>query len=441
MMQAFYILLGLAGLGLMVIIHEWGHYVAARFFGVRILTFSVGFGPRLFGIKRGPTDFCVRAIPLGGYVKMAGENVFEELEGAPDEFQSKPRWQRSIIAFAGPFVNIVAAVLILFVLYQFTYQKLLFLEEPALIHAIAEGSPAEQVGLQPGDLVVEIGMVSNPTWEDLIVETVLTGDAPNKVTVQREEATLTFSIPSDMRPDNENPMNIGWMPYNPVVIREVEEGTPAHSGGLAAGDEIVAVDGLKTSAIGGGGLIRHLQEKAGDPVEIRIRRNFAEFTTSLAAVKATKNGIEAYYLGISLTGRILNTRLGPAEALRQSLTDNGKFLKQMGQLFDRLVFGTASIKTVQGPIGIVGLLGQAARIGIPTLIGFLALISINLGVINLLPIPILDGGHIVTFAVEGILRRDLSLRLKERFLQLGFLALMMLFAVVMYNDVRRYFFQ
>ncbi len=436
-MNIFYIVIGLGVLGLMVIVHEWGHFVAARFFGVRVLSFSVGFGPRLFGYKRGDTDYCVRAFPLGGYVKMAGENIFEDREGAPDEFHSKPRWQRSIIAFAGPLVNIVAAVLLLFGLYQFTYQKTLFLNEEAVIYAVAAESPAEQVGIQPGDRIVEIGEAKDPTWEAALIETVLTGNNPLSVVVARGDERLSFVVLPEQRESIDDPFNIGWLPYNPIVITSVEPGMPAAEAGLQPGDEIAALDGADTTRLGARGFIDYLQNKEGASVTLSIRRGEETLTVETQAVKRDNR----YYLGVGIGPRMINTQLGPAAAFRQAIEDNLAFVRQLGMLLSRLVTGNASMGAVQGPIGITMLAGQAFQLGLPRLIELMALISINLGVLNLLPIPILDGGHITLFAVEGLIRRDLSLQLKERFLQFGFLVMMLLFVVVMYNDIMRYFFR
>jgi regulator of sigma E protease len=434
------VLIGLGVLGLMVIVHEWGHFVAARYFGVRVVTFAVGFGPRLFGYKRGDTDFCVRAFPLGGYVKMAGDNFFEEREGAPDEFHSKPRWQRSIIALAGPLVNIVFAVLLLFVSYQVSYQKILFLSEPAEIYAVAPDSPAERAGMQSGDRIVVIGKAQNPTWEEALVETLLIGNAPVAVTVERDGEHLSFVVPPEGRPSTDNPTNIGWLPYSPIVITAVEPGMPAEQAGLLPGDEITALDEESTTKLGAQGFIEYLQEKGSAPVTLTVLRNGETFTMETQAEKRA-DGVDRYYLGIGIGPRMINTQLGPAEALKQSVEDNISFVQQLFMLLSRLVTGNASMGAVQGPIGIINMSGQAAQMGLPRLLELMTLISINLGVLNLLPIPILDGGHITLFAVEGLIRRDLSLQLKERFLQFGFLVMMLLFAVVMYNDIMRYFFR
>jgi regulator of sigma E protease len=162
--NAFWIAIGVFVLGLMVLVHEWGHFIVARFFGVRVDTFSIGFGPRLFGLRRGPTDYRLSALPLGGYVKMAGDNPLVEREGAPDEFLSKPRWQRALIALAGPATNILMAIVLLTGLYSVRYERPAFLNDPARVEVVAAGSPAEVAGLQAGDVIVEIVGKADPSW-------------------------------------------------------------------------------------------------------------------------------------------------------------------------------------------------------------------------------------------------------------------------------------
>ena len=439
-MNIFYMLIGLGVLGLMVVIHEWGHFAAARYFKVRVLTFSIGFGPRLFGIKRGGTDYCVRAIPLGGYVKMAGENIFEEREGAPDEFHSKPRWQRSIIAFAGPLINIVFAVLLLTVLYQFRYERPAFLDEPARIHAIAPESVAGKAGLQKDDLIVQIGARMNPTWEEVETETALTSNKPLSVVIERSGERIQHTLEAELRGQYDIPV-IGWIPYVPIVLNQVEPGEPAAEAGLQVRDEVVAVDGELTAQLGQAGLIKKIQNSEGRPVQLTIRRDGETLEIPVSPREREVNGEKRYLMGVLLGPRVDSVQLGPIEAFNAAVATNVRFTGILLELLQRMVTGRTNMGSVQGPIGITVISGQAAQQGWQSLFPLMALISINLGVLNLLPIPILDGGHITLFAIEGLLRRDLSLRIKERFLQFGFLVMMLLFVAVTYNDIMRYFFR
>ena len=190
-MTWFWVLVGLFVLGLMVLVHEWGHFIVAKMLGVRVDVFSIGFGPRIFGWRRGPTDYRVSVLPLGGYVRMAGDNPSEEREGAPDEFLSQPRWSRALIVFAGPATNVVVAVLLLAGLYAVRFEKPAFLDEPARLESVTPDSPAARAGLQAGDLIVEIAGVRNPTWEKVQVETLLGGKESLAVTVRRGDEEFT----------------------------------------------------------------------------------------------------------------------------------------------------------------------------------------------------------------------------------------------------------
>jgi regulator of sigma E protease len=438
--NAFWILVGVFVLGLMVVVHEWGHFIVAKLLGVRVDIFSIGFGPRLFGWKRDPTDYRVSALPLGGYVKMAGDNPIEDRAGAPDEFLSKPRWQRVLIASAGPVTNALFAIVLLAGLYAVEYKKPTYLDEPARLQGVVAESPAAEAGLQAGDLVVEIAGKKNPTWEVMQVETLLGGEGPLAVSFLRGGQRLSREIKPVLRGSREVPF-VGWYPYDPIEIEDVEPGMAAAAAGLKKGDLILAVNGKSTSAVGRGGLVQAVQDSKGEPVELSIGRGQQTLTVRVAAEKREWNGQTGYFLGVLLGERMKVIPLGPVAAVRQSLADNLRYAGLLFAVLERLFTGQVSVRTLEGPIGITVLSGEAARLGWDMLINLMAVISINLAVLNLLPIPILDGGHIVMLAVEGARQRDISLQTKERIIQVGFALLLLLFVVVMYNDIMRYIFQ
>jgi regulator of sigma E protease len=435
-----WIIVGLVVLGLMVLVHEWGHFVVARLMGVRVDTFSIGFGPRLFGLRRGPTDYRVSALPLGGYVKMAGDNPSEERSGAPDEFLSKARWQRALIAVAGPAVNALFAVLLLAGVYAVNYETPAFLDEPARLEGVSEDSPAARAGLQAGDVVVEIAGEENPTWEDLQIESLLGGKAPLSVTVARGEERLPRVIEPELKGERDIPF-VGWYPYDPIRITEVDPELPAARAGLLEGDEITALDGESTSEMGAGGFVERVQESEGAQLRLTVQRGNESLEIGVTPEERTWRGRTGHFLGVGIGRRIRSVRLGPVAALQQSVAENLRFTGLLFVLIQRLVAGQASVRSLEGPIGITVLSGQAAQLGWGSLVNLMAIISINLAVLNLLPIPILDGGHIAMLAIEGLRRRDLSLHFKERVIQVGFMLLLLLFAVVMYNDISRYFFR
>ncbi|MFQ5776378.1 MAG: RIP metalloprotease RseP [Terriglobia bacterium] len=439
-MNVFWILVGLASLGVMVLVHEWGHFVVARLFGVRVTTFSIGFGPRLVGWKRNGTDYRVSLLPLGGYVRLAGDNPAEEHAGAPDEFLSQPRWKRALIYLAGPATNVLMAIVLLAGLYAVSYEKAAYLGEPAQLAGVVEDSPVARAGLRAGDRVAELNGQADPTWEDVQTTTLLSGKEPLQVTIARGAEQFELVIEPELRGARQLAF-VGWLPYNPLVVTEVEAGMPAADAGLAVGDEIAAVEGESTSVVGADGFVERIQQSEGSPVHLTLLRGGETRMVEVSAEKKDWRGETRYFLGIGIGPRLKRVKLGPLAALKQSLADNVRFAGLLFEVLHRLFAGRASLRTLEGPIGITVLSGRAARLGLGSLVSLMAIISMNLGVLNLLPIPILDGGHITLLGVEGALRRDLSLRLKERVIQVGFMLLMLLFAVVMYNDILRYFFR
>lgn len=437
-MSVFWILVGVFVLGLMVLAHEWGHFVVAKFLGVRVDIFSIGFGARLLGWRRGGTDYRLSVLPLGGYVKMAGDNPSADRTGAPDEFLSQLRWRRALIVLAGPATNVVLAVVLLAGLYAVHFEQPAYLDAPARLEGVVAGSPAAQAGLQKGDVVVELAGIQNPTWEQLQLETLLGGKEAISVALARGEERFTRLLKPELRGPRDTAF-IGWYPYDPVVVTEVDPKLPAARAGLRAGDEIVAVDGVSTSEVGPGGLVEHVQKSQGAPLQFELRRNGKSLDLAVAAEERTWQGQTGYFLGVRLGRRVHSVRLGPVAALRQSLEDNLRFTGLLFTLLERLLTGRVSVETLEGPIGITVLSGQAAQLGLGSLANLMAIISINLAVLNLLPIPVLDGGHLALLAVEGVRRRDLSLGFKERVTQVGLMLILLLFAVVMYNDIVRYF--
>jgi len=258
--------------------------------------------------------------------------------------------------------------------------------------------------------------------------------------VARGEERFTRILEPEIRGERRTPF-VGWYPYDPVVITEVDPDLPAAGSGLQVGDEIVAVEGESTSEIGPRGFVEHVQGSEGMPLTLTVRRDGSSLELRVASEMRDWRGQTGYFLGIGIGRRLHSVRLGPLAAVRQSVVDNVRFTGLLFALLQRLFTGQASVRNLEGPIGITVLSGQAARLGWGTLFNLMAIISINLAVLNLLPIPILDGGHIVLLAVEGLRRRDLSQRFKERVTQVGFMLILLLFAVVMYNDVMRYIFR
>jgi len=422
------------GLGVMVLVHEWGHFVVARLFGVRVEVFSIGFGTRLFGIKRGPTDYRLSALPLGGYVRMAGDNPAEERRGDPDEFLSKPRWQRVLIALAGPTTNFLMAVVLTAALFMHGGEQPSYADKPVVVAGVVKDSPAQKAGIQPGDRIVSFGGVKDPTWDRLALELALSAPGHSEpVTIDRNGQLITTSVESEPQPF----AVIGY-PAEPVTVGSIAHGLPAEKAGLKEGDVIVAADGQKLMAPSQFSEI--VQQSAGNPMTLEILRDGQPQTLQLRPIWGDPgDGMPRWQIGITFRFVTSPRRYSGPQALVKATQFHIVLANKLIYLVGELFTGRVSLKQVQGPLGIVQESSRAAKRGFGDLISLMALVSLNLAILNLLPIPILDGGHILMLAIEGLLRHDLSLKIKERFVTVGMVFLLLVFLIVMYNDVLRLF--
>jgi regulator of sigma E protease len=442
-MDVLYLLVGVGlVLGVMVLIHEWGHFVAARLFGVRVDVFSIGFGPRLFGWKKGPTDYRVSALPLGGYVRMAGQDLSEvdsgdkPPTGAPDELMSKPRWQRALISFAGPAVNLIFPIFLLTGLFSIVgvpYPA--YLDAPVHVTGLpANAAEPGPLSLKAGDTVVSINGVPTATWEKALLA--LKQVAPNatvKLEVDDSGSRRTVEVPAKEIAD---PSKIlGYAPIRPI-IDQVAPGTPAERAGLREGDEITSVNGKKVEYWEQ--FREATQGSNGQPMTLDVTRKGQSVQLTVTPKKdAAETGQNVYQIGVLPRDESAYKHVSFSESVRFASSGTVDTITRTVDVVGKLFSGRVSIKQLQGPVGISHMAGQAVRRGPLDVISLMVLISINLGILNLLPIPILDGGNILLLAIEGIMRRDLSLSFKERFVQVGLVFLLVVFAIVMYNDILR----
>jgi regulator of sigma E protease len=446
------LLLGVAlVLGVMILVHEWGHFIAARLFGVRVDVFSIGFGPRLFGWKRGATDYRISALPLGGYVRMAGQDPTEidsagrsaseagnqMPTGAPDELMSKPRWQRAVISFAGPAVNLLFPILLLsvyFVAIGVPYP--VFEDKPLVIAGVPANSTAATAGVRAGDTVVSLNGEQNPTWEQ--GEKVISKAEPNsKISAEVENGGEKRNVEMLVQPkDLEQPNQLlGFEPIRPV-LEDAAPGMPAARAGLREGDVIRAVDGKPIHWWGE--FTEKVRGSSGRPVALDIDRKGQELHLVVTPQAATNDrGETIYQVGVQVHEDTAYRRVAFAEATRYASLKTFETIEETIGVVGRLLSGRVSVRQLQSVVGISRAAGQAVHKGAQAVISLMVLISVNLGILNLLPIPILDGGNILLLAIEGGLRRDLSMAFKERFVQVGLVFLLVLFAIVMYNDVVR----
>jgi regulator of sigma E protease len=423
-------------LGVMILIHEWGHYAAAKFFKVRVEVFSIGFGKRLLGFRRGETDYRISAIPLGGYVKMSGENPMDERTEDPGEFLNHPRWQRFVIAIAGPFMNIVLAVGLLTVVYMVHYEYPAFIDQPGVVAYVKADSPAAQAGVQTGDRITRIAGIDNPTWEQIGLKVMLSPNESLPLTVSRNGKTIETSITPKAVSTSEVG-SAGWSPNQGIVVADVEPNMPAALAGIKEGDQIVAVDGKPVGMIEA--LIDSLQVTKDKVVDVDVLRDGKTLSFKLQPILAdAEEKTKRYRVGFESTALMKVGKLSFVPALQRSLDDNKRYSLVLLELIQKMVERKVSMKQVEGPIGIGSAIGHAVtEKGWTPLLGLTAGISLNLGIFNLLPIPILDGGVILLLLIESLMRRDISLQIKERIYQAAFVFLVLFAVTVIYNDIAK----
>jgi regulator of sigma E protease len=420
-------------LGFMILIHEFGHYAVAKLLGVRVEQFAIGFGKRLVGFRKGETDYRINAIPLGGYVKMSGENPMDRHTDDPREFLNHSRWHRFLIAIAGPAMNILLAIVLLTGVYMVHYEHPGYLDQPAVVGYVDPSSPAGKAGIQPGDHLTQIDGVRNPSWEQVEMKQLVSANQPLPFEAERNGQTFRGSVvPASDSADE--PPSAGWLPKVPVIIGDVESGMPAAKAGLLEGDKIVAIDGQPVTSIQS--MIDSLQRTKDKPLQLAIDRSGKEMTFNVTPVLADTPGTQKHYrLGFKNSYQISVSRLSLPEALDRSIATNRKLSTLILELVGRLVQRKASLKTVSGPIGIAQQAGIAAQQGWMPFLELTAAVSLNLGIFNLLPIPIMDGGVILLLFIESLMRRDISMPIKERIYQAAFVFLVLFAAVVIYNDI------
>ena len=428
-------------LGVMILVHEWGHFIVAGFFGVRVDVFSIGFGPRIFGFKWGATDYRISALPLGGYVRMAGQDLSEvdsndvAPTGAPDELMSKPRWQRALISVAGPAVNLIMPVLLLAGFYAikgFPYPA--YLDKPIVLSGLPQSSPLAKVGVTDGDQIVSVNDVPTPTWSkanSYLVQAAQEGMLRLKINRQGAERVVEVKA-TDIRNTDRA---LGNLPI-PALVGTVERGMPAGRAGLKRGDLIVAVNGTPVGSWYD--FFDQIRHSNGRVLNTTIRRNGTEMAVAVHPVQdKDEEGQVAWRIGVGPGGEWAFKDMTLTASVKEASDETAGATARLFGVLGRLFSGKLSVRQLRSFVGIAQLAGQAVEEGPVDVINMMAMISLNLGILNLLPIPILDGGNILLLTLEGIRRRDFSLAFKERFVQVGLVFLLVFFAYVMYNDVVR----
>lgn len=416
-------------IGILVFVHELGHFIMAKRAGVRVEKFSLGMGPKLWGFKKGDTEYVLSALPLGGYVKMAGENPDEEPTGASDEFQSKTVWQRAKIAATGPLTNIVLA----FVIMPFVFMVGTYSEGPAKVGYVEAGSPGERAGFMAGDVIEEINGRRISDWTKALVMIAVNPDTDVIAIVERQGEKKTLTL----RPELATELKIGMsglVPDIPAEIGRLKPGFPAEQAGIKANDKIIAVDGK---------IVYHwnqfatlVRDSKGNKLTLTLERDGKRMKKIVTA----KEDSGRMVVGVEPVMRLVFKKYGFFESLRPGFDKTIESIDLTFITLKKLITFNLSIKTLGGPVMIAQMSGQAADAGLSAFLSLLAMISISLGILNLLPIPVLDGGLLLFLAIEAIRKKPLSRKVMEVSQSLGAGLLITLIAVVSYNDVMRMFF-
>jgi len=426
------IVIALIVLSVIIVIHELGHFLVAKFFKIKVETFSVGFGPRLVGFAIGETDYRISAFLLGGYVKMAGETPSDTITGEAYEFLSKPKWQRFLVAAAGPAMNVFLAIGLVMGLYLYGTDVPEFVLGQAVIGIVEPGSPAEKAGLQPGDLVVSLDGKEKPDWQAVQNDFLTSPGHTLPIVIERAGSRIQTTITPERR-GREDAGYAGMLPLIRTVVRAVQPNSPAMAAGVKPGDEIIRVNGvdLRNSGRTIQQAIQETSEKTFPITVVRNENQRQEIVLDVTPV--LRDGRKM--IGIDVPFPTVHMKLGLLGALQKSIETNKENAVLIFQVIGRLIKRQASLRQLDGPVGIVAVSGQAYEAGLDTLLTFMAVISLNLGILNILPIPILDGGVILLLVIESLMGHDLSLRMKERIVQASFVFLLMLTVIVLYNDV------
>jgi regulator of sigma E protease len=430
-------------LGIMVLVHEFGHFIVAKMCGVRIETFAIGFGTRLFGYVHNGTDYCIRALPLGGYVKMAGEMGGDSGTGAPDEFTSKTRFQRILIALAGPAANFVLSIFLMTLAAHYHHEVDQYLNGPAVVDYVPTQSAAAHAGLRTGDTITRFNNVVNPTWEQILDETALNlnGAVPVAFIDNGQTVSATLHIAGGDPSLTSDPLtDSGLIPQRqaePVSIATVAGGTPAAAAGIKPGDQIVRINDLAPHSLDT--LHAYLKDQSGAPETIQVLRDgqplTIHVTPALVSVDPTD---KQFQLGVTLKPAPVDiVQLPLGKSIHESLKDNGTKSLLLVRILQGLFTRHVSVKQMSGPVGIAQQIDIAFQLGIWTLVEMTSFISINLAIFNLLPFPPLDGGMIFFLLLESIMRRDVNQQIKERVYQVAFVCILCMFVFVMFNDITR----
>ncbi len=419
-------------LGILIFFHELGHFLLAKKVGVLVEKFSLGFGPKLIGVRRGETEYLISAFPIGGYVKLKGEDPEEEPTNDPRELNSKSIGERLWIFCAGPLMNLALPFVLMPIVYLIGIQMPSYLDEEPLVGWVMEGSPAESSDLRPGDMIVSINGKGIEKWEELRTTIIANPDQELLIEIRRGEQVIQKRLVPERDPRS-GTGSVGIVPPMRPVIGAVTKGYPAEKAGLKEGDIIAAIDGKQISHwVGMSRIIRGSTDKE---LNLRIKRDKEQFTVKIRPKFDEQAG--GSLIGIAPYQETTLKKFSPLPAVVEGFKRIIELFKLTFVVLWKLFTLDLSIKSLGGPIMIAQVASQAARSGFSDLLALMAFLSMQLGILNLLPIPVLDGGHVLFLGIESVLGRPVSIRRREIAQQIGVFLLISLMAVVFYNDILR----
>jgi regulator of sigma E protease len=417
-------------IGLIVLVHEFGHFVAARLMKIRVEVFSFGFGKRLFGKKSGDTDFRVSLFPLGGYIRMAGEEEFDPEHPKPDEFMAKNRAQKIFTLLMGPFMNVLLALLLIFIINLGGVEIDAYKLQKPVIGYIAKGSPAENAGLLPGDTLLAINNRKTTDWKEVEITIGINPKESLKIDLSRQGKPMTVSlnVASSSR-DETGYAGIYW-PL-PAAIGQILKNYPAWKAGLQPGDIITAIDGRSINNYFE--LADIIHQSPGKLLRLTYKRNGRTLSCQLTPVDENGIGLIGFNVKIAVT----KIHYGLLAAIQNSFQEAGRLTLLTFNAFKKIIQRKISVKSFSGPIEIARVSQQMLVSGFGNFFMLIAFISLQLGIVNLFPIPGLDGGHLLIFTIEAVIRRDLNQKLKTVLIYIGFSFLITLMVFVILNDISK----
>ena len=440
----------LVALGILVTFHEFGHFWVARRCGIKVIRFSVGFGtPLLRWRDKLGTEFVVSALPLGGYVKMVDEREGDvEEKDLPYAFNRKPVWQRMAVVAAGPLANFLLAIFLYWIVYSLGVTGV-----APVIGSLEPDSVAEQAGLQPGQEIVALDGEPTPTWQALSGQLIrrIGETGPIYFSAKMPGDSAQYEYQGQLQDwlvdtDDPNPIrDIGLVPYSPKLLPiadTVVAGDPAESAGLIAGDRVLSADNIPMNDWST--WVSYVRARPGQTIEVEVLRGDGAFSTAIVPKRiVTEDGVAIGQVGMSVQipewpeGMIRKMEYGPLEAATQAFKQTWDTTVLILDSVKKMMVGLISAKHLSGPITIAKVAGAAAQYGLTTYLGFLAFLSVSLGVLNLLPIPVLDGGHLMYYIIEIVKGSPVSEKIQMIGFRMGMFLVIGLMLFALYNDLMR----